>query len=353
MHVNKLRKNILLIPILYLVSILYRIVTDLRNLFYKSGLFKIHRFNIPIISVGNITTGGTGKTPFIIYLIEQLSASYKNIAVVSRGYGRESKGLHIVSDGKRNIISAILGGDEPVLIARKFSNIVVIVSEDRKKGIEIAINKFNSDLILLDDAFQHRKVHRDCDIVLVNANYPVNEEKLLPSGNLREGKNNISRADIIIITKVDKPGNYNEQIEYYKKFKEDVFLSKCINSDINIMKSNSTQNSVDLKGDSVIAFSGIADPDSFKFDLQNSEIILKDFLDFKDHKLYRKNDIDKIINIAEKHNCINIVTTEKDFVKLNMKDFENYNLYVVSKRIEVINEEMFLEKLKRCIDSTA
>ncbi len=352
MNVNKIRKNILLFPFLYFLSIIYRIITDIRNLCYNTGIFKIHKYSIPIISVGNITTGGTGKTPFIIYLIEKFNGLYKNIAVVSRGYGRESKGLQIVSDGDGNIVDANVGGDEPVLIAGKFPNIPVIVSEDRKKGIELAVDKYNADLVLLDDAFQHRKVHRACDIVLVNANYPISKDKILPLGNLREGANSLNRADFILITKIDNTNNIQDQIDYLKNFKSEVFLAKYSNSNITKLNLDSEKNIVDLKDTPIIAFSGIADPDSFKLDLQKSGLILKEFMSFKDHKKYEKKEIYKLINVAENHKCKNIVTTEKDLVKLNMKNFEKYNLFVVAMKIEVLDEKMFLKKIQKCIDLT-
>ena len=216
MNISKIRKIKLLLPFLFLGSVLYRLITDIRNLLFDLSIFKIHKFNIPIISVGNITSGGTGKTPFILYLIEKLSQHRNNIVVLSRGYGRDSKGIQVVSDGDGNIVGKDIGGDEPVLIATKFPKIPVLVSEKRYLGIEQAIQKFDAQLILLDDAFQHRYVKRDCNIVLVDANQPVQEDNILPLGNLREKKSNLNRTDIIVITKIRNEVNIENQIRYYK-----------------------------------------------------------------------------------------------------------------------------------------
>jgi tetraacyldisaccharide 4'-kinase len=350
MDTNRIRKNIALFPFLYFASMVYRIITDIRNIFYNFRIFKVHEFNVPIISVGNITAGGTGKTPFILYLIEKMQGEYKNIAVVSRGYGRDSKDLQIVSDGKGNIASTIIGGDEPVLIATKFSNIPVIVSEKRSNGIKHAINQFNADLVLLDDAFQHRNAGRNCDIVLVDANNPVQNEKILPLGNLREKKSNLNRADIIMITKIEKEDSISEQVNYYKNYNADVYLVKFVNSRITQVNSDSEVGLNDLKTESFVAFSGIANPETFLKSLKEYGVNVKKSIMFKDHQKYSGKDIKLILSEAYQKNCKNIITTEKDLVKLNVNDFDNYNLFISEMKIEVKNEENFFKKVQNCID---
>ena len=351
MDINKIRKNIFLFPFLFFASIVYRLIIDIRNLLYNTGIFKIQKFDIPVISIGNITVGGTGKTPIILYLLEKLNTKFKSIVVVSRGYGRDSKGLQIVSNGKGNIVGTNIGGDEPVLIAQKFSEISVIVSEKRSTGIEHAIEKFNADLILLDDAFQHRKVGRDCDIVLVDANHPVKKEKILPLGNLRENKNNLDRSDIIMITKIENEDDISVQIDYYKKFNADLYFSKFFNTQIKLVNSDSAVNLDKLKSESFIAFSGIANPNAFLKSLADIGVNVEKSFMFNDHHKYLKKDINIILNAANQQNCKNIITTEKDFVKLNVKDFDNYNLFVSEMKIEVKYEEIFLRKVRNCIDS--
>ena len=165
---------------------------------FDTGCFSVSVFPVPVISVGNIIAGGSGKTPFTMLLIPMLSERYKRIAVISRGYGRKSKGLRIVSDGKGRVIQAEDGGDEPVMIARKYPNQVVIVSEKRAPAIREAIDTYGAELIVLDDAFQHRWVYRNCDIVLIGDARLMLNEAFLPAGNLRENPFDLKRAQIIV-----------------------------------------------------------------------------------------------------------------------------------------------------------
>lgn len=352
MNIDRIRNNFILIPLLFIASILYGFIIEIRNLLYDFRIFKIHKFNIPIISVGNITSGGTGKTPFIMYLIEHLQKSYSKIVVLSRGYGRASKGLQIASDGKGSIIDSDKGGDEPVLIATKFSNIPVIVSEKRYKGIERAIKDFKTDLILLDDAFQHRQVARDCNIVLIDANQPIQKDKILPLGNLRENQKSLNRADVIVITKIDSDSEFGKKIKYFDKFSAEIYFSKYLISSIEHVNAIGSAKTTEFKQESFIAFSGIANPDSFIKSIIDSNVKIENKIYFKDHKNYSDKDIKLVLNEAKKRKCRNIITTEKDLVKLNLKDFDDYNLFVLKMKIEVKNEENFFKKVKTCIDST-
>ena len=352
MEIYKIRKNIFLFPFLFFVSIVYGIITDIRNFLYNNSIFKIHKFDVPVISIGNITAGGTGKTPFIMYLIEKLIQQFDNIVVISRGYGRSSKGLQIVSDGKGNVINPNLGGDEPVLIATKFPNITVIVSEKRYIGIEHAINEFDADLILLDDAFQHRNVARNCEIVLVDANQPVQKDNILPLGNLREKKINLNRADIIVITKIKEDTETENQVEYYSNFNATLYLSYYLNSNIKHVNSDSEKLVKELKEELFIAFAGIANPEIFFNNVERIGLKIKESIINKDHLMYTRKEINKILETANKQNCNNLITTEKDLVKLNVKDFVNYNLFVMEMKIKIKNEENFIKKVKNYIDST-
>lgn len=351
MHINSIRKNIFLYPFLLFASMVYRLVTDIRNFFYNFGIFKTHQFNIPVISVGNISTGGTGKTPFIMYLIDKLNLQFKNIVVVSRGYGRESRGMQIVSDGKGKIVGTEIGGDEPVLIATKFPNIPVIVSEKRSNGISLAIKKFNANLVLLDDAFQHRNVHRDCDIVLVNAKFPVENDNLLPLGNLRENKRNLKRADIVLITKIDAEESISHKMEYYHNFGVDIYLSKYFKPMIYLAGSPKESDIENINDKKFISFSGLADPQSFKSSLEKIGLTIVENIPFKDHNTYNENDIRKIMDIAHLHNCKNIITTEKDLTKLNPDTFDRFNLFVAAVKMNVKDEKNMFNKIQNCIDS--
>ncbi|MDG1160530.1 MAG: tetraacyldisaccharide 4'-kinase, partial [Flavobacteriaceae bacterium] len=180
---------------LYPFSLLYDLVTRIRNLFYDLGFFKSKTFSIPIIAVGNLSVGGTGKTPQIEYLIKVLQNNYK-IAVLSRGYKRKTKGF-ILIDGTHTSEDV---GDEPLQFFKKFPKVCVAVDENRVNGIRELQQKQSIDVVLLDDAYQHRKVKADCYILLTKFDDLYTDDFVLPTGNLRENKGGAKRAHIIIVT---------------------------------------------------------------------------------------------------------------------------------------------------------
>ena len=186
--------------LLFPFSFFYRIGVNIRNVFYDWGIFKSARYPIPVICIGNITVGGTGKTPHTEYLIELLQHDYK-IAVISRGYKRKSKGFVLATTESR--VSDI--GDEPFQIKRKYPNVIVAVDGNRRRAIERLLNhpdvRLRPSIILLDDAFQHRSVSPTLSILLIDNNRMIYEDSLLPTGNLREPAHATSRANIVIVTK--------------------------------------------------------------------------------------------------------------------------------------------------------
>jgi tetraacyldisaccharide 4'-kinase len=347
----KYRQNIWIRFILYPFMIIYYILSLVRNKLFDYGIFTIKKFPIPIISVGNITAGGTGKTPFTMYLIGALKQYYKKIAVVSRGYKRKSKGLVIVSDGEGNMDTVERSGDEPFLIAQRSKESVVIVSEKRAEGIALAIDLFSSDLVLLDDAFQHRWIDRDCNIVLINSKKPVSEEYLLPAGNLRESYRQLKRADIIIFTHAENEVANKELAFIHKYYSGPIFT--CIHSpDYYLDFSSGNRYSLDfLKSSSVIAFCGIAEPQLFKEILIKQGVYLKDFIIFSDHHYYTEHDLLTISKKAKKKGCTHIITTEKDLIKIGeFKSVDNILLLGLILKIDIKDESNLLQKIKECID---
>jgi tetraacyldisaccharide 4'-kinase len=336
--------------LLYPLSVLYGIITDFRNFFYTHGLFKVSGFDVPIISIGNIVAGGTGKTPFTMLCIDLLNDRYRQLVVVSRGYGRKSKGVQVVSDGRGHIISAEQGGDEPVMIARKYPKIPVIVSEERIRGISRATEDFNADLILLDDAFQHRKVARNCDLVLISAARVLNDERMLPLGDLRERLINLKRADLVVLN--NSQGNLSDQDlallnEHYTKPVFDCFFkpSELVDSRFEKIADIS-----DLKDKSVYVFCAIAGPEKFLTMLQEFGIIVKKYKFYPDHHPYTESDFEQIKNDSQAFNCDYIITTEKDMVKIQPSTFKEVALGAVSLEGEVSDRKTFVDKLNQFID---
>ena len=299
---------ILLRKILFPLAFLYWLITFIRNWLYDKGIFKSSSFNIPIIAVGNLSVGGTGKTPQIEYLIRLLSEKYK-VAVLSRGYKRTTEGF-ILADEKATASSI---GDEPFQFYSKFPNIQVAVDANRKNGIVNLLQlPKKPDVILLDDAFQHRKVKAGFYILLTAYDDLFCDDYILPFGNLREPSSGKKRADMIIVTKCPNDLSEIAQLKIREKLnvKQQVFFT-TIQYDDYVFGNDSQLLVSEIKSESKVLVAGIAKPKLF-FDFLKSE--KDDTLVFPDHHHFSKQDCEQIL---AKANGRKIITTEKDFVRLN------------------------------------
>ena len=299
---------ILLRKILFPLAFLYWLITFVRNWLYDIGVFKSHSFDIPIIAVGNLSVGGTGKTPQIEYLIRLLSDNYK-VAVLSRGYKRSTEGF--ISADENATASSI--GDEPFQFYSKFPTIQVAVDANRKNGIENLLQLSNKpDVILLDDAFQHRKVKAGFYILLTAYDDLFCDDYILPFGNLREPSSGKKRADMIIVTKCPNDLSEIAQLKIREKLnvKQQVFFT-TIQYDDYVFGNDSQLLVSEIQSESKVLVAGIAKPKLF-FDFLKSE--KDDTLVFPDHHDFSKQDCELIL---AKANGRKIITTEKDFVRLN------------------------------------
>ena len=344
--------------LLFPFSILYGFIMEIRNWFFDIGILKSMKFSVPIISVGNITAGGTGKTPFTIYLAYLLKKHFSTIAIVSRGYGRKSRGMQLVSDGQQILLDPSHAGDEPYLIASQLPECLVAVSEERNVAINYLIENYKPDLIILDDAFQHRQVKRDMDIVLINTNEKSTSKFILPTGNLREYKHNLKRADVLIFTnseRVDK-----KIFNRYSKYTENIYstkskLGQLVNIDLNIADSLNG-----LKNRPVFALAGIANPINFKNTLIGNEIDVIAFESYPDHYPFNSSDLVEIIDYCKEKGCQNILCTEKDLVKISrlegIKEKLNeagIQLFGVQLKLELLEYDQLLKNIKTMLDNTA
>jgi len=298
----------LLRKILFPIAILYWLVTFIRNLFYDINFFKSYSFDIPIIAVGNLSVGGTGKTPQIEYLIRLLSINYK-IAVLSRGYKRSTKGFILAAENA----TATSIGDEPFQFYSKFPNIQVAVDANRKNGIEMLLQLQNKpDIILLDDAFQHRKVKAGFYILLTAYDDLFCDDYILPFGNLREPSFGKKRADMIIITKcpTDLSELAQDKIKEKLKVKQSVYFTSIAYDDY-VFGNESNKLVAEIKSESKLLVAGIAKPKLF-FDFLKNDT--DEAMVFSDHHNFSKEDCEQIL---AKANGRKIITTEKDFVRLN------------------------------------
>jgi tetraacyldisaccharide 4'-kinase len=299
----------LLRKILFPFALLYGLITSIRNFLFDKGILKSYSFDLPLIAVGNLSVGGTGKTPQIEYLIRLLSDKYK-IATLSRGYKRQSEGF-ILADGTSNAATL---GDEPFQFYQKFATIQVAVDADRKNGIEQLLGQLEKpEVILLDDAFQHRKVKAGFYVLLTSYGDLYSDDWMLPTGNLREGRNGAKRANVIIVTKCPAALSSEEQKEIRNKLKlslsQELYFT-YIDYDDWIYSENKKIKVTEIKGLDKVLVAGIAKPEPFFTYLKN----LNDAcLSFADHHNFTDKDIVAIKNLAQGNL---IITTEKDYVRL-------------------------------------
>ncbi|MBN1929112.1 MAG: tetraacyldisaccharide 4'-kinase, partial [Chlorobiaceae bacterium] len=208
---------------------IYGMAMSLRNHLYDRGTFKSWRSPIPVVSVGNITTGGTGKTPLVDWIVKFYEASGIATAIVSRGYGRRTKGVQLVSDGKRMVLGSRDAGDETAMLAARNPGTIVVVAENRADGVRFLMREFAGRLpgvIVLDDAFQHRKIARDLDIVVINASAPRELEAMLPAGRLREPLDGLRRAGLIILGKITDDAKAAPLLARLERFGKPVLRSR-------------------------------------------------------------------------------------------------------------------------------
>lgn len=318
--------RILLIPF----SLIYAFIIYLRNKFYDIGIFKSESVNIPVISIGNLTAGGTGKTPLTIFTAEYFLDKGHSVGIIARGYKRKSEGLVVVCDGKVINDSVEETGDELAMTANALSEfknrLFIAASSDRVKAAKYLKDNFNPDIIILDDGFQHRKLKRNLDIVIADAGSILKNKFLnsftLPSGVLRESKGNYARADLIIQNNKDKE---YEQLPFFQNFGKDVITMRYKTEYLIDYKNIILKTGLNSKH--AVIFSGLADDLSFTGMITSMNIKISEKIKFKDHHDYSLSDIE-FIKSKFKENRI-FITTEKDFIKIKQfREFmENYPVY--------------------------
>lgn len=326
--------------LLFPIAIFYDLVTRVRNFLFDIGLFTSTSFKIPVIAVGNLSVGGTGKTPQIEYLIRLLKDKYK-VAVLSRGYKRKTNGFVLLNTTH----SADETGDEPLQYFKKFNTISVAVDANRVNGIQQLLEQKSPEIVLLDDAFQHRKVKADYYILLTKYNELFTDDFLLPTGNLRESSKGAKRATLILVTKCPKNLSEKEQQKIVLKIKpnknQKVFFTTISYAD---ELKGTYQVSIDeLKNYNVVLVTGIANPSPLLKFLTKKNIDFK-HLNFPDHHSFSKTDINEInaeFNHIESEKKI-ILTTEKDYVRLSEK-IKNVSYLEI--------ETQFLENQKEKFDT--
>jgi tetraacyldisaccharide 4'-kinase len=335
-------------------SLLYWLGVAVRNWFFDIGVLRTTKVSVPVISVGNISAGGVGKTPFVELLIEKIVVSDR-LAVVSRGYGRKSTGTVVVSDGRGKCSSIDDSGDEPAQLANKYPEVIVVVDEQRVRGARKAL-ELGATMILLDDGFQHRYLHRDLNIVILTAEEILNGDFLLPSGNRREPVTSLKRADVLMVTRCVDVKEYEQVIAVGRE--RQMFPPGTpivgLKTKLKLFKRGSSYEIVNAKGvtgKKIMVFSGIGNPKSFEELLLKENMKILKHIVFSDHHWYTESDIKRILDAKKQTHADFIITTEKDAVRLR-EEFagflETEPVIIAEIQQEIISgEQTFTELLKR------
>lgn len=329
--------------LLKIVSVLFETLSQLRAYCYDRNVLSVYRSTLPVVSVGNLAVGGTGKTPVTDYLLKLVAHKGLKPAVVSRGYGGDYSGSYaLVSDGKQVLLDAQQCGDEPLLLAKRNPGTVVVVARRRADGLRYLEENFVINLVILDDGFQHMQVARDLDIVLLDSAKPFGNGYVLPAGILRERRTELARADLVLLTRyagISLPEDY---------FSAPVL--RCRHRLGGQIKSLAGEVvSFDwLKEQRVVLFAGVADPLGFFQSVQKLGVEASACLTFSDHVEYGQTEIKRINEATEAGGVL--LTTEKDAVKLKADNF-SVTCYVSELEIDIekpaILEGLLLELLER------
>ncbi|MBI9077644.1 MAG: tetraacyldisaccharide 4'-kinase [Desulfatibacillum sp.] len=319
---------------LNLASRLYSLVMRLRFYLYSIGILQTGRVSCKVISVGNITVGGTGKTPMVIHLASLLSQWGVPVAIASRGYGgsRQKQG-GVVSDGERILLSPAEAGDEPWLMAAKLPGVPVVVGGNRVRSGNLCVEKFNTRVLILDDAFSHLAIARDLNLLLVDSKAPFGNGRLIPGGVLREPADYANRADAIIKTRANR-GNGSDTLP------EGQPIFSCNHQTGDLVEHCPVAKSGDLslvarhpvsmlKGKKILAFSGIADNPGFFDSLKKLGAEIGESLSYPDHHTYTPEDRTNILQKASKAGVQTLVTTEKDLARLAGWNTRGLTLYAL------------------------
>jgi len=329
-------KSLILPPL----SILYGAITRARSSLYQRGTFRSSKLPRPVISIGNITTGGTGKTPLVEFVARTLAAERRKVCILTRGYGRKNPNERVlVSDGLKVFSNPAEAGDEPYLLASNLVGVAAVVSDSNRFAAgQGAIDHLASDCFVLDDGFQHLQLARDLDIVTIDATNPWGGGQLLPFGRLRESLTGLKRASCFVMTRCDQVDTVEPVRLELAKLSGDrpIFLSRMVNLRITPLIPENPE----APKDPVAAFCAVGNPQSFfrHLTLNDQSPILRK--SFPDHYSYTQSDVDALVYSAKKAGAQSLITTAKDAVKLHALQF-TLPCYSLEIEMQIDNDEGF------------
>jgi tetraacyldisaccharide 4'-kinase len=300
---------------------------------YEIGLWRSRRLPCRVISVGNVTLGGTGKTPFTIWLAQWCRQQGWSVAVLSRGYGsRGSAACQVVSAGDGPCVDWQTAGDEPYLMARRLPGVPVIVGKNRYVTGQYACDRFGVRVVILDDGFQHRTLARDLDVVLVDASNPFGVGSLVPRGVLRESPRALRRADVVVLSRTDMPSSEVSKVrKHIRRWcrRQPLYAVTAVPEALYRGDTSIAEGPAWLARRRVVAFAGIGNPQAFAATLIRLGVHVEALLAFPDHHVYTAADWCAMINIARRRNAECLVTTEKDAVRLPLSWQEPVPVYTL------------------------
>jgi tetraacyldisaccharide 4'-kinase len=335
--------NRLLVSALSLLSVPYGAAVSIRAVAYRAGILPVRRLARPVVSVGNLTVGGTGKTPMVSWLARLLISQGKRVCVLSRGYGGTlTTSGGIVSDGERLVASPTEAGDEPFLLASSVGGLMVAVGADRYRTGLLAQKRLDPDVFILDDGFQHIRLHRDLNILLLDSSSPFGNKRLLPAGSLREPVTALQRADLAVFTRWSA-----------KRSVPDLGLPSCRAvhrlQELISLSDGRRVSFAELGTRPVAAFAGIADPSGFFAMLQDMGLDLVAATPFPDHVTYGDTELLAIRRLRETSGASLLITTEKDAVKLAAREDCPAGILAARLEMELLDPEPLLAALAKLL----
>ena len=349
------RRVLLLLWALKQLSRIYAAVVQARHFLYRNGILRHHTLGCQVISIGNLTVGGTGKTPVVEVFARTLQQKGRKVAILSRGYKKEDPPFlqrlagkfllaeqrtppRVVSDGKTLLLDSAMGGDEPYMLASNLPDVAVVVDKDRVKSGRYAINRLGCDTLILDDGFQYLSLKHRVDIVLVDSGNPFGNGCVLPRGILRETIRNLNKAHYVFITKCDGSDNgaLKDQIRRLNRRAEIIECTHRARYLKNVFTT--VRKELDfLKGLPVVSVSGIAAPEGFERELEHRGARLTLKVRYADHHRYTQQQIIEAINCAREHGAEAIITTEKDAVRFPRLDRTDVPVYFLRVDIDLLS----------------
>jgi tetraacyldisaccharide 4'-kinase len=352
------------------LSLGYRAGLTVRSQLYGLGVLRSGRLLCPVVSIGNLTLGGSGKTPMVELAVRTLAALGATPAVVSRGYRRETRGVQVVADRDGIRLSARAAGDEPFLLAERLSRVPVVVGENRYEAGRVAVEQLGASVIVLDDGFQNRTIEKDLEILVVNGRAPWGNGRLFPRGTLREPLGALRRAHLVVVTNPPIPADVEAVAAVARRHQAS---APVVSASYVPVEARRTDNAwrgaaageasgngerrppADLVGRRLLAFAGLGSPRGFGDTLAAAGIATTELVSFPDHHWYTAADIDALAGRARALGAEGLITTEKDWVRLRDVELPSFPLWVLSVKMSLdVNREAWVRALKQvCVASLA